>query len=59
MIVDGIMNLDIGHLLLKSILAELIQYLIPVLSLGPSSNICPKCASQFEHLTSVLTIPCE
>ena len=48
-----------NHLPLKSILAEFMQYLIPVLSRGPSSKTWPRWASQLLHLTSVLTIPKE
>ncbi len=34
------------------------QYLIPV-GCGPSGKTCPRCASHFEHTTSVLIIPWE
>jgi len=36
--------------------AELMQYRSPV-GLGPSSNTCPKCASQLAQRTSVRIIP--
>ena len=36
--------------------AELMQYLNPV-GLGPSLNICPRCPSQLEQITSTLFIP--
>jgi len=35
---------------------ELIQYR-NLVGCGPSSNTCPRCAPQFLHITSVLTIP--
>ena len=36
--------------------AELMQYLNPV-GAGPSLKICPRCPSQFEHITSIRFIP--
>ena len=39
--------------------APFMQYLSPPLSLGPSSNTCPKCESDIAVLTSVRTMPCD
>ncbi len=41
----------------KSSAQELMQYLFPPLSLGPSSKMCPKCPPQERQMTSVRRIP--
>ncbi len=37
--------------------APLIQWRLPVVSLGPSSKECPKCPPQVLHFNSVLAYP--
>src|SRR3989338_5107973 len=36
---------------------ELMQYLLPPLSLGPSSKTCPRCPTHFLHMTSMRRMP--